>query len=149
MLFRSGEESNFEMTDEDGIFSFSFAKSGDDEVYINPENGFMRNVNAGMQYSNKWKEAHSLNLSPKYNEQDYYNTKNSKTITQLGDSALIENSEVNTVVKRYNYKNSLIYDAKIDTSNSLKLTLRFNYFHTDSREITDASTTGNTGSLKN
>ena len=74
--YGTGEESNFEMTDEDGIFSFSFAKSGDDEVYINPENGFMRNVNAGMQYSNKWKEAHSLNLSPKYNEQDYYNTKN-------------------------------------------------------------------------
>jgi len=147
--YGGSDDNNFEMMDEDGIFAFSFARSGDDEIYINPENGFMRNVNAGVQYSNKWNDKHNFNFSPKFNQQDYSNIKNTKTITQIGDSALIENSEVNTKINRYNIKNSVIYDVKIDTSNSLKMTLRYNYFHSESDETTVSGTSGSTGVLKN
>jgi len=147
--YGSSEDNNFEMMDEDGIFAFSFTRSGDDEIYINPENGYMRNLNAGIQYSNKWNEKHNINLSPKYNLQDYSNVKNTKTITQLGDSSLIENSEVHTNINRYNLKNSFIYDVKIDTSNSLKMTWKYNYYHSESNEQTDGATTGSSGTLKN
>jgi hypothetical protein len=41
----------------------------DQEPYVDTQNGFIKNTNAGVQYSNKWGEKHSLNLSPKYNRQ--------------------------------------------------------------------------------
>ena len=143
-------ENSFEMMDEDGIFAMSFnTGNSDEEIQINTENGFIRNINAGIQYSNKWKDNHNLNLSPKYNLQDYSNIKELKTQTQLGDSVLNEYSTVHTNLNRYNLKNTAIYDVKIDTSNSLKLTLRANYYHTESNELTEASTTGKSGTKKN
>ncbi len=147
--YGSSEDNNFEMMDEDGIFAFSLTRTGDEEININPENGFLRNVNAGLQYSNKWKDKHNFNFSPKYNEQDYSNVKNTNTITQLGDSSLNENQETYTRINRYNIKNTVIYDVKIDTNNSLKMTWRMNYFHVKNSENSDAVTTGSTGFLKN
>lgn len=150
MKYGSSEENNFEMWDEDGIFSFSFTNNNnDEEVNINTENGFLRNVNSGLNYSNKWLDKHSLNLSPKYDEQDYSNVKQTLSITQLGDSSLTQKSNTQTNLNRYSLKNSAIYDFKIDSANSFKLTLKTNYFHTDSREVTDGETSGETGTLKN
>lgn len=144
------ENSNFEMWDEDGIFAFSFGSGNtDEEVYINAENGFLRNVNSGLQYTNKWKDKHNLNFSPKYNEQDYTNIKTVKNITQYGDSSIIENSVSTNQIKRYNLKNTLIYDFNIDSSNSLKVTLRQNFFHSENKDITISETNGNSGKLIN
>lgn len=147
--YGDNEGNSFEMTDEDGIFNISFSNVNNDEVYINPENGFMRNVNVGMQYSNKLNNNNTINFSPKYNEQDYYNIKDVNTITQLSDSSFYQKSKVVNTVKRYNYKNSLIYDVKIDTNNTLKVTVRANYFHTNSEELTNNETTGNNFNTKN
>ena len=66
--------------------------NSDDEPYVDPQNGFMTNVNAGMQYSNKWNDKHTFNLSPKYNNQQYTNHKQTFTQTQVGDSVLNANS---------------------------------------------------------
>jgi hypothetical protein len=147
--YGDNEGNSFEMTDEDGIFNFSFNNMNNDEVYINPENGFMRNVNVGVHYSNKIYNNNTINFSPKYNEQDYYNVKDVNTITQLSDSSFYQKSNVVNSVKRYNYKNSLIYDVKLDTNNTMKVTLRANYFHTQSEEITTNETVGNENNLKN
>lgn len=148
--FGSSDDNSFEMTDEDGIFNISFNRGGSDEdIYIDPNNGFIRNVNAGVQYSNKWRDAHTFNFNPKYNEQDYDNVRNSFTRTQLGDSVLNETGETETHIDRYNIKNSLIHDWKIDSANSLKLTLRHGYYHSESTESDTAYTNGATGNLKN
>ena len=149
--YGGNDDGNFEMWDEDGIYSFSFSSStgSDDEININTENGFLRNVNSGLQYSNKWNNKHNLNFSPKYNQQDYTNLSSSKNITQLGDSILNEQSNVNTNISRYNVKNTLIYDANIDSANSIKLTVRGNYYHSKSEVNTTAETIGKYGTLKN
>ena len=148
--YGSDGENNFEMMDEDGMFAFSFSNgSSDEDININTENGFLRNINASLQYSNKWNDKHNLNFSPKYNLQDYSNVKDVNTITQLGDSSLNETSNTTTRVNRYNVKTSTIYDVKIDTSNTLKLTLKANYFHSESDENTNAVTLGKSGTLKN
>jgi hypothetical protein len=52
-------------------------------------------------------------------------------------------------VNRYNFKNTIISDIKIDSANSLKVTFRANYYHSESEENTQSETTGETGSLKN
>ena len=136
--------------DDDGGFMYSWrGGSSDDEPYVNTQNGFIRNVNAGIQYSNKWNEKQTLNFSPKYNSQDYTNLKSTFTQTQLGDSVLNENAFVNSAVNRYNVKNNLVYDVKLDSNNSLKLTLRANFYHTESEELRSSETTGKTGTLKN
>jgi hypothetical protein len=139
------------MYDEDGLFSFSFSNTNnDEEININTQNGFIRNVNAGLQYSNKWNSGiHSINFSPKYNEQDYSNEKQTTNITQLGDSSLNETANVHTKLNRYNFRNSFIYDVKIDSNNSLKLTLKASYYRSESEETTDAQTAGKFGNLKN
>jgi hypothetical protein len=53
----------------------------DQEPYVDTQNGL--NTNAGVQYSNKWGEKHSLNLSPKYNRQSYLNN-NSRSAQTSG-----------------------------------------------------------------
>ena len=145
-----GSENSFEMFDEDGMFAYSFSSGNTEEdIYINTENGFTRNINAGIQYSNKWNDKYSINYTPKYNLQDYYNNKTIRTQTQLNDSAFNETSNINTHINRYNLKNTIISDIKIDSANSLKVTFRANYYHTESEETTDAETRGSTAQLKN
>jgi hypothetical protein len=149
--YGTSDNSNFEMWDEDGIFSFSMGgNSSEEEISINTENGFLRNVNSGLQYSNKWNDnKHNINFSPKYNEQSYTNETNSRKITQINDSNLIENSKKTLDLSRYNLRNSFTYDFKIDSANSLKMTLNYNYYHSESDEKTFSTTKGNSDNLIN
>ncbi|HNP54101.1 MAG TPA: outer membrane beta-barrel protein, partial [Ferruginibacter sp.] len=147
-----GGDDNMTMEmDEDGGFMYSWRGGGiDDEPYVNTENGFIKNINAGLQYSNKWKDdKHSLNFAPKFNLQDYNNYKTNFTQTFLGDSILNDNSNTISHVKRYNVRTSTVYDLKLDSANSLKLTVKANFYHTESEETVNTTTTGKTGTLKN
>lgn len=148
--YSSADESmGFEM-DEDGGMMWSWRTGGaDDEPYINTENGFIRNINAGLQYTNKWNDKQTLNFSPKYNQQNYINIRQNFTQTQIGDSVLNETAQTTNRVMRSNFKTSAIYDVKIDTMNTLKFTFRANAYHTESSEIREAQTTGKTGTQKN
>jgi hypothetical protein len=123
--------------------------SNDEEPYVNTQNGFVRNINAGMQYSNKWKDKHNLNFSPQYNSQVYTNRQSRFAQTQYGDSVLNDRSSANSYVNRYNYKNAATYEVKIDSNNTLRLTARASYYHTESEEDRTSTTTGNTGTVKN
>ena len=132
-----GESDNYSMSmDEDGGMMFAWRGGGtDDEPDVNTENGFIRNINAGVQYSNKWNDKHSFNFSPKYNNQVYDNTKTIFTQTQILDTLtnnlveLNENANQISAVNRYNTKLRATYDIKIDSMNSLKITANANYYY--------------------
>jgi hypothetical protein len=129
-----GDDDNMNMSvDEDaGFFFFSGGGTSDDEPYIDTQNGFFKNLNAGAQYSNKWNEKHTLNFSPKFNEQKYTNTKSTFTQTQLSaDNIFNENSNEYTVADKRNFKNNLTYEAKLDSFNTLKLVTKLNIYHSD------------------
>ncbi len=147
-----GGNDNLSMSmDDDGNTMFQWRGGGsDDEPYLNPENGFMTNVNAGIQYSNKWNDKTSLNFAPKYNSQRYNNHQEtySRTLYQ-GDSALIQNSTGNTFINRSNIKLRGIYDVKIDSFNTLKFTANANFYKTQSTDSRDAITTDQSSALKN
>lgn len=137
--------------DEESGFMYSWRSGGaDEEPYVNTENGFIRNINAGLQYSNKWNDKTTFNFSPKYNLQDYSNLKSVFTQTQVRDSVsgkanfLNENTAVSESVKRYNVKTNAVYDVKIDSNNTLKVTLKANFYNTESVE-NRAATTINAG----
>ncbi|MEO6669161.1 MAG: outer membrane beta-barrel family protein [Ferruginibacter sp.] len=135
--------------DEDGGMNFMWrGGSTDDEPYVNTENGFIKNINTGMQYSNKWNGKQTLNFSPRYNEQDYENI--TKTLTQeRGNDSIVLNTDADdaTNIKRYNFKTKLTYDVKLDSANnsSLKFTGAANFYHTESEVIGRSSTNNQFG----
>lgn len=140
---------SMDMNDDGGVMFMWRGGSSDDEPYINTENGFIKNINAGIQYSNKWNDKQTLNFSPKFNSQDYTNLQENFTQTLIGDSVLNENAYTQMAVKRNNIKTNATYDVKIDSANTLVFTVKANIYHTESDEFRNAETTGKTGSLKN
>lgn len=146
-----GSNNDFSMDmDDDGNTSFQWTGgSNDGEPYINTQNGFIINTNAGMQYSNKWNDKHNLNVTPKYNSQRYSNTNKRLNRTQVGLNQLNDNSSTVSGVDRSNYKLNVVYDVKLDTINSLKFTMQTNFYNTASNDFTNGSTTDENGVLKN
>ena len=143
-----GDDLSADVND-NGDISIQWNGSNDDEPYVDPQNGFMTNVNAGLQYSNKWNDKYNFNLSPKYNSQQYTNQKQTLTRAQVGDSVLNQNSTEVDNVNRHNFKIRGIWDMKIDSMNSLKITTNTDFYHTESGSLTNSVSTGNTGTLKN
>jgi hypothetical protein len=131
-----GGDDNMTMSmDDDGGMMYMWRGGNEEEAYLDPSNGYIKNVNAGLQYSNKWNDKTTLNLSPKFNSQDYTNHQQMYS-QQLGngDSALTQMTNTTTNIDRYNFKMRGVYDVKIDSFNTLKLTGNTNYYHTESEE---------------
>jgi hypothetical protein len=136
--------------DDDGNVNYVWTGGdNDEEPYIDNENGFMKNTNTGLQYSNKWNDKQTLNISPKYNTQSYTNTNNRFTQTQIGDTALNENATNTKYINRNNFKFNASLDSKIDSTNSIKFTTKTSLYHTKSNEVNNAFTTGDKSILKN
>lgn len=146
-----GGNSNVSMSmDDDGNVDYEWTGgNNDEEPNVDTQNGFIKNTNAGLQYSNKWNDKQTLNLTPNYNKQIYSNNNSRKTQTPVGATQLIENTSKVSHVNRSNFKLNLIYDVKLDTLNSLRITAKTNFYTTESDEFTDGNTTGNDGLLKN
>ncbi len=145
----SGGDLNIEMSDDGDMMIFNNRGGSDDEPYVNTKNGFITNLNAGVQYSNKWKDKNNLNFSPKFNSQLYDNNRINYVQTLLGDSVLNYNAAAQTHVNRYNFKTTGSYDMKLDSNNSLKFTLKTNIYHTESQEDRNSATNGKDGNQKN
>ena len=143
-----GGDSDMSYDEENDYFYSSRGGGGDEEPYVDARNGFITNINAGAQYSNKWKDKHTLNFSPKYNNQRYSNVQEQNLRTG-GDSVLNETNKTFSNVNRANAKLRAIYDFKIDTSNTLKITTSSNFYETNSVEKKIGSTTGKLGKFLN
>ena len=130
------DDMNMEMTDDGGMMFFTGGgQSADEEPYINTENGFITNLNAGVQYSNKFNEnRNTLNLSPKFNSQLYNN--NQGVYTENSATGFATTKTLSSDINRNNLKFSGFYDMKLDSAanNTLKITLKSNFYHTASDE---------------
>lgn len=146
-----GREDNVSVSmDDDGNVNYEWTGGNtDDEPYVDTQNGFIKNTNAGLQYSNKWNDKQTLNLAPKYNKQIYTNNNSRITQTQVGETQLNENKSTISNVNRSNFKLNATYDVKLDSVNSIKFTAKTNFYSTDSDEFTNGQTTGDNGLLKN
>jgi hypothetical protein len=74
--------------------------NNDGEPNVDTQNGFIKNTNVGLQYSNKWKDKQNLNVSPKFNKQIYTNNNKRISQTQVGDTQLNEDRFTVTDVNR-------------------------------------------------
>lgn len=147
--YGSNDNMTMSMDDDGGVMMFWSGNTTDDEPYLDPQNGYLTSVNAGAQYSNKWSDKYTFNFSPKYNRQNYTNHKNSFTQTQVKDSVLNQFADDQTNINRHNIKTRVVFDLKLDSMNSLKLTANANFYHTESNQVTNSISRGNTGTLKN
>ncbi|RYY48686.1 MAG: hypothetical protein EOO06_09455 [Chitinophagaceae bacterium] len=140
------DDMNMEMTDDGGMMFFSGGgNNADDEPYVNTENGFISNTNAGLQYSNKFNEnRNTLNLSPKFNNQLYNNTQTVYTENAVEGEILATDKVRTSDINRQNVKLSGFYDMKLDSAanNTLKVTLKSNFYHTESDETEVSSMIG-------
>ncbi|MEO6453382.1 MAG: outer membrane beta-barrel family protein [Ginsengibacter sp.] len=147
--YGGNENMTMSMDDDGGVMFMWRGNTSDDEPNIDPQNGYITNINAGVQYSNKWNDKKTFNFSPKYNSQRYTNHQQTFSQTQVGDSVLNETSDGVTNINRHNFKLKGIYDIKIDSMNTLKLTANTNFYQTESEEVRSAVSTGTKGTLKN
>lgn len=142
-----GEAMDFSDFDGSGVYFVSYS-SNSEEPYLNPQNGFLTNINSGIQYSNKWGQS-KLNISPKFNSQDYYNTQDNFKQTTVGDSSLFETAKSVSNIDRYNIKTSATADIEFDSSNSVKISLKGNFYHSESDDFRNSVTQGDYGTVKN
>lgn len=145
-----GDDDNVTMDmGDDGGFVSIWRGGNDEDPYIDTRNGFFENLNTGIQYTNKWNEKHTLNFSPKFNRQEYHNRKNTFTQFQLGDIVFNDNATENTYSKKWNSKNNLTYDWKIDSMNTLKVTTKLNIYNTESSVSKQSGNTNGKGLYNN
>ncbi|MEO6549442.1 MAG: outer membrane beta-barrel family protein [Ferruginibacter sp.] len=145
-----GDNDNYSVTaDDDGNVNFNWQGGSDDEPWVDTQNGLFKNNNIGLQYSNKWNDVQTLSISPKYNFQDYSNTIKTFRQTQLNDSFYNDNSTENIHVNKQSFKLNAVYDLKIDSSNSLRITGKASIYHTQSESYRTSKNTDMFGSIKN
>jgi hypothetical protein len=136
--------------DDSGEISYQWMGGNDDEEpYVDTQNGYIKNTNAGMQYNNKWNDKQTLNLSPKYNNQIYTNNNVRFNKSQIGATQLNGNTTSLSNINRSNYKLNLMYDVKLDSMNTIKFTTKTNFYDTKSNEFTTGNTTDENNVLKN
>jgi hypothetical protein len=144
-----GGDNDFNMFDEDGAINFSGGQGGggDEEPYIDPNNGFLTSTNAGVSYINKFNEGKtSVNLSPRFTEQRYNNTENSFSQNAIKDTLLNTNSSNVTNIDRRNLKVKGIFDFKLDSARTtLKVTTNSNFYKTKSSTYSSSASTSTVG----
>ena len=145
-----GDDESMTFSEEGDIF-FSRGGTVDDEPYINTENGFSKNQNAGITYSNKWNNKHTLTFSPKYDLLDNTNIQRSYNEQQLIlDSVLVSEQTDDQHVNRQSQKNRITYEYILDTSISIKFTGSANFYKTESSNLQNTVRSGlNKSNIKN
>jgi len=108
-----------EINDDGGMMIFS---SGDEFSW---GRGFPNSITGGLHFSNKWnKDKYNTNNTYQFNQQDVTGITTSKTQTILPDTSFINTTIQDQVSSRKRNKITSIFDWQIDSSSSLKVTLR-------------------------
>ncbi len=119
----AGGDGGMTITDDGGGIMI-FGGGGDDFSY---GRGFPNSVTGGFHFSNKWdKDKYNSNNTYQYNNLDVTSTTNSvnKTILPSGDTSFTSTTNQQQVGQRSRHKLTSIYEWQIDSSSSIKFTVR-------------------------
>lgn len=139
---------NIEMSDDGSIMMMRMGSSSDDG-YVDTENGFFNILNSGISYNNTFNGKNKLYFSPRFKRQLYHKNTGSFSRTYIGDSILNQNGHSSTHVNRWNGLMGGSYDMKLDSNNSLKISVNAGLSHNKSESDIFTETTGASGNLKN
>lgn len=108
-----------EINDDGGMMMYS---SGDEFSW---GRGFPNSITGGIHFSNKWNEdKYNTNNTYQFNKQDVSGITTSKTQTILPDTSFINSTSQDQVSSRKRNKITSIFEWQIDSSSSLKVTIR-------------------------
>lgn len=148
--FGGDDDNTTTSVDEDNGFTMMWRNnSSDEDVYIDPRNGFFENLNLGLQYNNKWNDKKTLNYSPKFNRLQYNNRKSIFSQVNVQGLEYNENAVENTTATKQNVKNNLTFEIKLDSFNTLKLVAKVNFYNNESKVFRQSENTSKTGLLNN
>ncbi|HJV19962.1 MAG TPA: outer membrane beta-barrel family protein [Sediminibacterium sp.] len=117
-----------EVTDDGGIMMWS---SGDEFSW---GRGYPNSVTGGLHFSKKWnKDKHNSNNTYQFNQLDVTGITTSKTQNILPDTSFINTTEQNQDATRNRHKITSFYEWQIDSSSSLKLTVRGSAVNSNTR----------------
>ncbi|MFZ2785097.1 MAG: outer membrane beta-barrel family protein [Sediminibacterium sp.] len=117
-----------EITDDGGIMIWS---SGDEFSW---GRGYPNSVTGGLHFSNKWnKDKHNSNNTYQFNQLDVTGITTSKTQNILPDTSFINTTDQNQDASRNRHKITSFYEWQIDSSSSLKLTVRGSAINSNTR----------------
>ncbi|MES2004114.1 MAG: outer membrane beta-barrel protein [Bacteroidota bacterium] len=109
-----------EISDDGGIMIFG--GGGDDFSY---GRGFPNSTTGGLHFSNKWdKDKHNSNNTYQYNHLEVNGNTKSTTQTILPDTSFYNNTNQDQVSEKTRHKLTSIYEWQIDSSSSIKFTVR-------------------------
>jgi Outer membrane protein beta-barrel family/Carboxypeptidase regulatory-like domain len=129
--YGGSDNSSIEMMDGGGIMITS---EGDGDSYYNGRGGIPTNWNAGLHYSNKFKDGKQiLNSGYKFSKVNSPSGERSYTTNFIGDSTSYTSNKISegysSIIKQ---SLNLSFEANIDSSNSLKFTAKGNLNNTES-----------------
>lgn len=108
-----------EVNDDGGIMMWS---QGDDFSW---GRGYPTSTTGGVHFSNKWnKDKHNTNNTYQYNHLEVTGNTTSKTQNILPDTSFTNTTSQDQVSEKTRHKLTSIYEWQIDSSSSLKLTVR-------------------------
>ncbi len=108
-----------EMNEDGGMMIFS---SGDD---FNWGTGYPTSITGGLHFSNKWnKDKQKSNNTYQFNQLDLTGETTNKTQYILPDTSFLNTTNQNQVAYKKRNKFNSIYEWQIDSSNSLKLSIK-------------------------
>jgi hypothetical protein len=138
-----GESSSYSMSMDEVSGNMSYSSNGgadEGNEYVDAENGFSKNWNGGLHYSNKLTDKQSINGGAKFNKLNYITGNRQFSQTFLPDTTFSENSADNNFLTRQNLKFNSVYEWKIDSANTLKVSANLNFIasKTENRNYSDA-----------
>jgi len=108
-----------EMDEDGGMMIFS---SGDDFSW---GTGYPTSITGGLHFSNKWdKDKQNSNNTYQFNQLDLTGQTTNKTQYILPDTSFLNTTDQNQVAYKKRNKLNSIYEWQIDSSNSLKLSIK-------------------------
>jgi hypothetical protein len=108
-----------EMNEDGGMMIFS---SGDDFSW---GTGYPTSITGGLHFSNKWdKDKQNSNSTYQFNQLDITGETTNKTQYILPDTSFLNTTNQNQVAYKKRNKFNSIYEWQIDSSNSLKLSIK-------------------------
>lgn len=138
----SGGDNNTVVTDDGDMYTYYSSDDGF-ESWDGKYNGqgLPRVWTGGLHYADKWnQDKQHVSSNYRYSKQDISTSGNTFTQYTLPDSVYYTNSDRKTYSQGQRNRVDVLYDWKIDTTSSLKITANGNYSNTKSTNVYNSQT---------
>ncbi len=144
-----GDQYSVSLDEASGNLNYAWNGGDDGDVYVNTDEGFARNWNGGLHYSNKLNDNNNINAGLKFNKLNYRRGSAGFSQTFLPDTSFSENNVENNFLQKQQYKFNVTYDLKLDSMNSIRVTGNVSALRSETDNINYSDAVNKGGGLVN